>query len=265
MEGYVNAGSSTLIGYAEKNLGKEYSDKLFQLFSPNMLISFGCMTGAKGTKLSDKDKYLKGVRRQLEDVRRINGIQLMLDSGGFQVITGRVLFSELNKFISYYVEFLNNYDNLFDEAFMLDLPGIMPGGVSTIYEMNKLSLTRLTTEVKSESLDKVMFITQFRDLIYYDAWKKLIYEDDFLLKFKRFSTAGLDSTSKLSKPSVNNYVIGVSMILSKLLKENIKGKYRFHMLGNSTPLYLLLFNLVMTLINEVYGLDFTISYDSSAS
>ncbi|MGB9674889.1 MAG: hypothetical protein ACPLX8_02025, partial [Nanopusillaceae archaeon] len=136
MEGYVNAGSSTLIDFAKSKLGENYYKKLFQIFSPNMLVSFGCMTGSKGSKLAKKDKYLNGVVRNLLPVKDIEGTKLMLDSGGFQVISGRVLFEELDQFISYYIDFLNDNDNLFDEAFMLDLPGIMPGGVGTIYEMN---------------------------------------------------------------------------------------------------------------------------------
>jgi hypothetical protein len=265
MQGYISAGLASDLSASIKRIGVDYSEKLFNAFCKEGLVSFGALLNPN-SEILPKDKYIKNIVGIIEDVRKVKGLDLMIDSGGFQVGVGRIPFDKLEMFIDYYVDFLNLHHPLFEESFSLDFPDILPGGEPVMFEKNRYSYQTLIDKV--DRLDKVLFVTHFRDVIYYKIWRKFIYELNLMDPFSMYSTGGLAYSQHIArKVPVNLYVIGVLLVVCRMVqtKKPTDVSYRFHMLGNSSPHFVLMFYLVKEMIKAVYGYDFIVSYDSTSS
>lgn len=262
MKGFVTATIDSIVPVLVRIMGKEYAGKLIDNFAPNGLISFGS-TASPGKDLVAKDKYINSFMKCVNNVRLAGNLQLMIDSGGFQVVVGRIPIRELDKFIEYYGTFLNDHYDQYEEAFILDLPTSFPGGVKELYEMNLKSYKRM---IELVGYEKLMFIAHFRDIMYFDAWKKMIYEDGIMDKFKLFSLAGLVLSTAISKVTpISLYAIGMSLILCRMVEMKATGTYRMHILGNASPKQVLIFYLMKELIDKVYNIQLEMSYDSAAA
>ena len=263
MERFVTATVPSVIKIIENSI-PEYMDAIIKNFIPNGLISFGgCVVPRK--KLVEKEKYLESICKVIEKTRKYKTLNLMIDSGGFQIIVGDILLEDADNFLDYYVTFLTNYGHLFDEAFTLDLASVFEGGQKELYDKNLNSLTK-TSEV-GKNIKKLLFITQYDDYIYFDVWKKLIYEDPYIMdRYNMYSMSGLSFVPTLEKNvPISHYSIGLSLMLCRLIEQKVKAKRRWHVLGTGSPKQIFVLYLIKEIIKAKYGIEFLVSYDTSAT
>ena len=263
MERFVTATVPSVIKTIENTI-PEYMDAMIENFIPNGLISFGGSVVPK-KKLIEKEKYLENICKTIEKTRKYKKLNLMIDSGGFQIIVGDILLEDADKFLDYYTTFLRDYGHLFDEAFTLDLASVFEGGHQELYDKNLNCLTKISEIGKN--IKKLLFITQYDDYIFFDAWKKIIYEDPYIMdRYNMYSMSGLSFVPTLEKNvPVSHYSIGLSLMLCRLIELKVKGKRRWHVLGTGSPKQIFILYLIKEIVKAKYGIEFLVSYDTSAT
>ncbi len=263
---YIAAGLFTIINSIEKILGREYAEESFTNFCNNNLISYGLNLN-KNKRFIDPIEYAEKFLKNFDKVSEYKNITNMLDSGGYQVSTGWIHIDDLDAFIDSYIYFLVKYSNLYDTAFTLDMPiavGDKYFDSDKIYELNKKSLSK-TIELPQEIKDKILLVVHGRILPLYYIWRKLIYEDEYISHFKRFSIGGLVVAGNVVKNMpISLYSILMLMPILYFSNKNLKpDPFQLHVLGISNHRDVFFFYLLKEAIEDTFGLNVQLSYDSS--
>jgi hypothetical protein len=234
------------------------------------LISFGIALQKNPKKITNKiikrfDKcyYNKSINRKLLD-----GVELSIDSGGYQLQTGYLKKELISDYVDlYHDDLIPTHSDHTKYFFTID---IAPGGDSgsvidswkTMIELNNLSYKK-TRELKKEYKDKMIYIHHFRTPKLFDMHNKFLFEDGLADGLLNFSTGGLASyLIKLSSPDYVMYTIPLVSILLYAKQKNIK-KFRFHVLGASDWKDILYHRIFERHIKNVHDLDVEITFDSS--
>jgi len=130
--GYILAGFETLAtimdnfiagrrGRFEDNFTRDDISKFLANTPAGFLHSFG--QDFAGKKKYDKYKEKEGtLYTKCRDMGIFNGCNLIADSGGFQISIGRLSRRESMLLYDMYYEWLREYSEVYDRAFILDIP-----------------------------------------------------------------------------------------------------------------------------------------------
>lgn len=272
---YVCAGFESLASILNRFLESDewnnhfYREDINRFFSNTtnkFLHSFGqSFKGAKNPR-----KFCQKKHKLLKDCRSyefFNDSEFFLDSGGFQASIGVFGPDLTNELINLYYKFLNEYSDIIDRAFVLDL---VPGpncrlfkNFSEVYDKNLETYTK-ASNLPSEVKKKMVYIHHFRTPKLWEIFTKLLKDEDLFNQFNYHATGGLvaNQSSDVQIPYII-YVIPLVPLINEALKYN-RSKLYFHVLGGAGYRDVLFYEFFKKLIYEEYGLDLEITYDSSA-
>lgn len=272
--GYVVAGFEVLTTIIDNfifspNFNNNFTQQDLINFFENrcnkFLHSFGC--DFKGKKRYDK--FIKK-KISLLDYCRNSGFygnsEFILDSGGFQLSIGILNKEESTDLQDLYYNFLNQYTNKYNRAFIFDMP---PGPGCTVfktfkdvYEGNKQSYLR-ASEFPQHVRDKIIYIHHFRTPKLWDIYTKILDENNLFDKFKYHGTGGIvaNLSTDLAIPCII-YVLPLITLLNRTIKTK-RNYLNFHVLGGAGFRDILFYEMFRIHIKEKHNIELNITYDSS--
>jgi hypothetical protein len=154
--------------------------------------------------------------------------ELMIDSGGFQIIVGKIRQERILEFIECYHKVLELYPNEIDKIFSLDINNFNMTA-KDIYDWNKKSTTMTIESMKKfpQLKSKVLFVLQNRNERVFEIWRKLFVENRVWEHFDLYSFGGLVGLKKSTKVDFNHAVPATMWLLT------YAKKYNFQMFPNS--------------------------------
>jgi len=274
--GYILAGFQTLAGILdnfildtkgrfEDNFTREDIGRFFSESCSGFLHSYGEHFGGK----KKWDKYSQGVANLLKKCRGygfFNDSNLVVDSGGFQIATGRLTRNESSLLLIKYYEFLEEFYEVFDKAFILDVP---PGAnCETITDFDDLYKWNMDSYTKAANLpdhvrEKVIYVHHFRSPKLWDTFDRILKENDFYSRFNQFGTGGIvaSMSGDASIPCII-YVLPLIPIINETLKHG-RNRLDFHVLGGANFRDILFYELFKIHVMKIHNLELNITYDSA--
>jgi hypothetical protein len=214
------------------------------------------------------DKYVTNTHKAFESTKWLNGCELIIDSGGYQIQQGYVDRKYIPDFIDlYYNYFIKNNSNSFNYAFHLDLaPGSVHCPFNSFADMEELNRYSYGEAKKMDQsiLDKMIYVHHFRTPKIHQIYNKLLFDEDMADGIKNFSTGGLVTFGKLGSdiPPYILYIIPLLEIIHYCRQKKIK-KFRFHVLGGSEWKEILGHKFFERHIKEIFDIEVQITFDSS--
>ena len=209
------------------------------------------------------DRYNKHFDKYNEDVKKTIRNPLLIDSGGFDVNTGKFDRKKTFKLYDAYYDYLENYKNNYDQAFVLDLcPGentIAFNNWGEVEKINNDSYNRCAI-LNQEEKNNYIFVFHMASNRVEKIWSALL--DEYFDKYNYFGIGGLAGTSQSSMGRSLKVSLGLYKTLKKCVESGRK-VLNFHFLGIGVNNYVLLFELFKKHIKEIHGIDVNITYDSS--
>ena len=196
--------------------------------------------------------------------------ELVVDSGGFQVSVGDLDLEQTKGLFEIYHDFLERHQEVYDRAFVLDLPpgqGGHPKFFETfddIYKWNYMSYTKAASFPKPIR-DKLIYIHHFRTPALWDIFMKIMRDDNLFSEFEHHGTGGM--VANLSSDSVTpciTYIIPLIPLLNEV-KRNKRNYLHFHVLGIGNPRDIFFYEFFKTHVKKVHDIDLVISYDSAGA
>jgi hypothetical protein len=273
--GYVCAGFETMGSFLDKFFMEK---SLNDCFSKETLNNFFLQTCNKflhsfGASFSGRKKYDKYAKqeaklfRQNRDYGFFNDCTFIVDSGGFQASIGSLDKKETNILYDiYYNDFLVNHKDVYDRAFVLDIP---PGpgckifsSFDDVYEMNHKSYMK-AVNLPDDVRDKMIYIHHFRTPKLWEIYTRIMDENDLFDKFKYHATGGIvaNMASDTAIPCVI-YILPLIPLLARAKKYSRKKLY-FHILGGAQYRDVFFYELFKIHVMKVHGIELEITYDSS--
>jgi len=251
---YILGGSNTIYNYLST---LECSKKINEIFVENcdILETFGSFIKLKPDNI--KKSASKNIDR-LRSYYMFQGCKLYVDSGGFQICTGKVKPEILDSVMHIYYEWLCE-NKSYDYAFTLDIPPAM-----TSYNgMDENMLNRKSYEIAvglpDEIRKKMIYIHQFGSPTSYKLFRDMLVDLDVVNKFNFFSLGGL--VGGYREFPVYPVVFGVIPIIREL-KRNKKNIINLHILGQSNSAIVVILALLKKYIKQFHDIDTNITYDS---
>ena len=274
--GYICAGFETLSCIVD-NFIKNKKGRFENNFSREDISDFLCQTSSGflhsyGQNFTNKKSYTNynknegNLFKKCRETGLFNKSNFIVDSGGFQASIGKINKHETKTLIDLYYKFLEEYVDVYDRAFILDLP---PGPGCVLFEnFNDVYNLNLETYTKALSLpknirDKIIYIHHFRTPKIWDIYTKILKENDMFDKFNYHGTGGIvaNMSSDVTIPCII-YVIPIV----PLLKEAIRFKKKvlnFHILGGANFRDILFYEMFTIHVKKKHDIQLNITYDSS--
>ena len=182
-----------------------------------------------------------------------NGATLKIDSGGFQIITGKITKNRILEYIECYHIVLEKYNNEIDKIFSLDINNFTMTA-EQILEWNYKSTQMTIDSIKKYPIlkEKILFVLQNRNRRVFEIWRKLFIEKKVWEHFELFSIGGLVGLKKDTKVDFNHAVPATMWLLVYAKKYNFEVK-QLHWLGQSSKVVF----IAMALLEKMYGIYFT--------
>ena len=182
-----------------------------------------------------------------------NGSELYCDSGGFQVITGKITKFRILEFIECYHMVLEKYPNEIQKIFSLDINNF---GMTAeeILEWNYKSTESTIESIKKFPIlkEKVLFVLQNRNRRVFEIWRKLFVEKRVWEHFDLYSIGGLVGLKKTTAVDFNHAVPATMWLLVYAKKYNFEIK-QLHWLGQSSKVVF----IAMAIMEKLFGVYFT--------
>ncbi len=271
---YVCAGFETVASVGDRFLKGKWFDNHFtreqvsHFLADNcdkFLHSFGQNFG-KGKKYNKYAQKEAALLKRCRDTRFFDESLFFVDSGGFQISVGLLDKYQTDALFDIYYHFLVDYKDIYDRAFILDIP---PGPgckvfetFQDVYDLNYKSYTT-AANLPDEVRDKIIYIHHFRTPKLWDIYTRIMRENDLFGKFKHHGTGGIvaNQSSDTEIPCII-YTIPLVALLRNA-KEHNWNKLDFHVLGGSTFRDILFYELFKLHIKEKHKIDVNITFDSS--
>ena len=233
------------------------------------LSSIGVVLTKKGYKVSNNmfDRYVKRKLNVFNSKPFLKNIELIVDSGGYQIQQGFLEKDEIPKFIDgYYDYFIDKYHNKYSYAFNLDLaPGSSWCPFDSYEEMEELNIYsfKKAQSLQTESKKKQIYVHHFRTPKILKAYRRALFKENLADGFDHFATGGLVSFSRIG--DIPPYVMYMTPLLDVIyyLSNNKCNKFRFHVLGGAEWKEMVGHKFFEKHIKETLGIDIQITYDSS--
>jgi len=274
--GYVLAGFETLASIVDNYiLGKKgrYDNNFTRADISNFLAST-ChgFLHSFGQNFPNKKKYEKYKKSEAEvytkcrDMGVFDDCTLLADSGGFQISIGRLTRRESDLLYKLYYEWIEEYYDVYDRAFILDVP---PGpGCEIFHSFDDVFKLNLESYLKAKSLpynvrQKIIYIHHFRTPKLWEIYTKILREYEMFDSFSYHGTGGIvaNMSSDMSIPCII-YVLPLIPLLNECKKYNRK-TLNFHILGGANFRDILFYELFKITVKDHHDIDLNITYDSS--
>lgn len=195
-----------------------------------------------------------------------NDSEFIVDSGAFQISVGILNREQSHTLFDIYYDFVKDYNQTFDKAFILDLP---PGpgcemfsSFKEVRDLNLLSFQRAAA-LPQEIRDKIIYIHHFRTPEIWKICTDILDTDDMFDKFKHHATGGIaaNMVGDMIVPCII-YVLPLVPLLNRAIKYK-RDYLNFHILGGSNYRDILFYELFKKLVYDKHKIKLTITYDSS--
>lgn len=273
---YVCAGYETLAQILHNfvtNKTKRYENN-FTHECINNFFSQSCnmFLHSFGQNFTGKKKFDKHVENEANMYRKtrewgfFDNSLFLADSGGFQASIGSIKKYETDILIKLYHQFLEEYHDVYDRAFILDLP---PGPgcklfetFDDVYEKN-LETYMMAANMPQHVRDKIIYIHHFRTPKLWDIYTRILRENNLFDKFKYHATGGIiaNMASDAQIPCII-YVIPMIPLLNECKRFKRK-ELKFHILGGANFRDILFYEIFRLHILKEHDIEVEITYDSS--
>lgn len=188
------------------------------------------------------------------------------DSGGFQTSIGKIDQRETEDLVRLYHEFLINSSDVFDRAFILDLP---PGpdckifdNWDDVYKWNHRTYT-MAANLPDHVKKKMIYVHHFRTPKQWEIYNKLKNENDLFNQFEYHATGGIVSNlqSDMIIPCIA-YVLPLIPLLNDCIKYK-RNYLNFHVLGGANFRDIMFYEMFRKHVDEMFEIELNITYDSS--
>jgi hypothetical protein len=255
MKNFIIAGYDKL--YKQNSLQHfilENYNKFFENNTCGFMYSFGDSFNPRNTS-----KINKKVKNYL--TYNLSENTMYLDSGGYQLISGKISGEYKNLMLETYYSILNELQKYYSKAFVLDLPPNV-NTFKSYDEVRDWNIKSYNTayEINKQINNKIIFVSHFENLQTYYIFKDLL--DEHFLNFTNHSVGGVVVKNKyLFKPI--SYYVPFQIYLHKCLQNNVRS-LKLHFLGtgyNNLPT-LIIYHLYASLIRKIYNIDIQVTHDS---
>ena len=276
--GYVLAGYETLAtimdnfmlgkrGRWNDNFSRDDISKFLAGTCSGFLHSYGqdFFGKKKYGKYSQKeaDLYIKCRKMGIFD-----NCNLIADSGGFQISIGKLTRRESKLLFQMYYEWLKDYYEVYDRAFILDIP---PGPGCEIfhdfYDVYKWNLDSylVARDLPDHVRKKVVYIHHFRTPKLWEIYTKIMRDNDLFSYFEYHGTGGIvaNMSGDMAIPCII-YVLPLVPLINEAIKHN-RDYLNFHILGGGSFRDVFFYELFKILVKDKHGIKLNITYDSSMS
>jgi uncharacterized protein YozE (UPF0346 family) len=214
------------------------------------LITLGEPTAAPSWNMLSIMKHAENI---IVNEKIHNGATLKIDSGGFQIITGKITQNRILEYIECYHLVLEKYHKEIDKIFSLDINNFTMNA-DQILEWNHKSTQMTIESIKKYPIlkEKVLFVLQNRNRRVFEIWRKLFIDKKVWEHFELFSLGGLVGLKKDTKVDFNHAVPATMWLLTYAKKYNFEIK-QLHWLGQSSKVVF----IAMALLEKLYGIYFT--------
>ena len=191
---------------------------------------------------------------------------LIVDSGAFQISVGILDRRQSNILFDIYYEFVKDYHQTFDRAFILDLPPgpgcSMFSNFKEVRDLNMVSFQKAVA-LPDEIRDKIIYIHHFRTPQIWKICTEILDTDDMFDKFKHHATGGIaaNMVGDMIVPCII-YVLPLIPLLNRAIKYK-RDYLNFHILGGSNYRDILFYELFKKLVYDKHKIKLNITYDSS--
>ena len=236
------------VGVLSSKPGMPAYRSTFKYFN-KYLITLGEPTAAPSWNLMSILKHAKNIIVN----EKMPNSELLIDSGGFQVIVNKITKNRILEYVECYHQVLELYPNEIQKIFSLDINN-MKMNPKEILEWNYKS-TQMTIDSMTKYpvlKDKVLFVIQNRNRRVFEIWRKLFIEKKVWEYFNLYSICGLVGLKKETNVDFNHAVPGTLWLLTYAKKYNFDVK-QLHWLGQSSKVVF----IAMALIEKVYGIYLT--------
>jgi len=274
--GYVLAGFETLATIMELFITGQrgrFNDNFTRQDISNFLSSTcSGFLHSYGQNFPNKKKYEKynqneaNMFKKCRDMRIFDDCNFIVDSGGFQISTGKLTRRESDLLYTMYYEFIEEHHEVFDKAFILDIP---PGpgceifkNFYDVYKQNLDSYIR-AKELPDEIRKKIIYIHHFRTPNLWEIYTKILREYDMFSAFEYHGTGGIvaNMSSDMIIPCII-YVLPLIPLINEAIK-NGRTYLNFHILGGANFRDVLFYELFKITAKKKHNFDLNITYDSS--
>lgn len=216
---------------------------------------------------------LHDARRSYEEHRRryvtpVNG-KIYADSGGYEIIAGRVRPADIPLFIDCYNRAQIKMSDCWDRAFSLDIPLCIKfpslNEKNNIYNLNNKSLS-LSAKALADNpslIQKFYFIWQFKTIGLYEIWKRLYSDLKLADIIMNRAIGGMVSLRGATGINFSPF----TPIAYRCLRDHLTSRFndkcmRLHMLGMYLPYDRLLIAFLEKLFQQYSGNQTELTYDS---
>jgi hypothetical protein len=199
-------------------------------------------------------------------MRIFDDCNFIVDSGGFQISTGKLTRRESDLLCQMYYEFIEEHHAVFDRAFILDIP---PGpdceifhNFEDVYDQNLESYQR-AKNLPDEIRKKIIYVHHFRTPKLWEIYTKILKEYDMFSAFEYHGTGGIvaNMSSDMSIPCII-YVLPLIPLINEA-KRCGRSYMNFHILGGANFRDVLFYELFKITLKKHHNFDLNITYDSS--
>jgi hypothetical protein len=204
--------------------------------------------------------------KKCKDMGIFNGCTMIADSGGFQISIGRLTRKESDLLQTMYYDWIEQYHDVLDRAFILDVP---PGpgceifhNFEDVYQLNLDSYQR-ARNLPDDIRKKIIYIHHFRTPQLWDIYTKIMRENDMFSAFEYHGTGGIvaNMSSDMVIPCII-YVLPIIPLLNEV-KRCGRDYLNFHVLGGANFRDIFFYELLQYATLKNHNIKLNITYDSS--
>lgn len=222
------------------------------------LVSIAEPTTSRGWTLQDIHKHVKHMIKLKKEFRdKYNPeLNLIADSGGYQVITGHITEKRIREFTDVYHMILEEFKDDIDQIFSLDI-NTPKFSIDQIKKYNDYSISESIKLIKKypKIADKQLFVVQSRLPRVLEEWKELMDDHDIADYYKRFSFGGLVGLKSETRVQYNHFVPMVIWLMTYLKSKGANMPDQIHMLGQSSRIALITGNILEKLTGIQITMD----------
>ena len=185
---------------------------------------------------------LTGVAHEIDDYRSHYlapyGKQMLVDSGGYSIITGDVVERDISKFTECYHEYQARAVQAYDYIMTLDIPLIIGNDefntTQNIYQHNRQSLTATRENLINypELREKLFFVWQFKTKEHFAIWNRIISELDLNRYVKHRALGGMVSLRDITGIDFSPFIANsFRCFLDYETSPDPSDEFRLHLLG----------------------------------
>jgi hypothetical protein len=274
--GYVLAGFETLAtmfdnfmagrrGRFNENFTRKEISNFLASTTSGFLHSFG--QDFPGKKKYHKYKAKEGELYQIcRDMELFDDCTFIADSGGYQISIGRLTRTESDLLYNMYYEWLVEYKDSYQKAFILDIP---PGpgceifhDFKDVYDKN-LESYQLARSLPDDIRKKLIYVHHFRTPKLWEIYTKIMRDYDMFSSFEYHATGGIvaNMSSDMSIPCII-YILPLVPLLNEAKKAG-RNYLNFHILGGANFRDVMFYELFKVVVKKKHNIDLNITYDSS--